>query len=245
MFKQAVRLVRSYHSARTLRLMSCIDDAQMNAIMNKNAASLAGASIYVTMYPCNECAKLIIQVSHLKLRTSFCVHHVGVISMPKFCAFRTKRLGNFMVFYNNKSAMHASGGYQARFLSPRKVGRQWPQLWSFKQDVQVGRRRGKVKQCDGLNFDMKLSWYRWWSYVSHGIELIPLTTPSLGPLGRYTQLHTWPSVYTFNCILKSFEIIRNLQVFTALSLSCTFEDFKCIHVCSQHSCGVYCCRWCT
>eukprot|EP00959_Pyramimonas_sp_CCMP1952_P132273 2765629-Pyramimonas_sp.AAC.1 len=35
--------------------------AEMNAIMNKNAASLAGASIYVTMYPCNECAKLIIQ----------------------------------------------------------------------------------------------------------------------------------------------------------------------------------------
>lgn len=36
----------------------------MNAIMNKNAASLAGASIYVTMYPCNECAKLIIQVRY-------------------------------------------------------------------------------------------------------------------------------------------------------------------------------------
>mmetsp|Transcript_4794 Transcript_4794/g.8243 ORF Transcript_4794/g.8243 Transcript_4794/m.8243 type:complete len:284 (-) Transcript_4794:218-1069(-) len=35
--------------------------AEMNAIMNKNSASLAGASIYVTLYPCNECAKLIIQ----------------------------------------------------------------------------------------------------------------------------------------------------------------------------------------
>ena len=36
---------------------------QMNAILNKNHASLDAASIYVTMYPCNECAKLIIQVS--------------------------------------------------------------------------------------------------------------------------------------------------------------------------------------
>jgi len=35
--------------------------AEMNAILNKNHASLVGASIYVTMYPCNECAKLIIQ----------------------------------------------------------------------------------------------------------------------------------------------------------------------------------------
>ena len=35
--------------------------AEMNAIMNKNSQSLHGATVYVTMYPCNECAKLIIQ----------------------------------------------------------------------------------------------------------------------------------------------------------------------------------------
>ena len=35
--------------------------AEMNAIMNKNAQNLDGASLYVTMYPCNECAKLVIQ----------------------------------------------------------------------------------------------------------------------------------------------------------------------------------------
>ena len=35
--------------------------AEMNAIMNKNAQSLRGATLYVTMYPCNECAKLVIQ----------------------------------------------------------------------------------------------------------------------------------------------------------------------------------------
>lgn len=35
--------------------------AEMNAVLNKNTASLAGAKIYVTMFPCNECAKLLIQ----------------------------------------------------------------------------------------------------------------------------------------------------------------------------------------
>ena len=35
--------------------------AEVNAILNKNAESLVGCSIYVTLFPCNECAKLIIQ----------------------------------------------------------------------------------------------------------------------------------------------------------------------------------------
>ena len=35
--------------------------AEMNAILNKNGASVAGARVYVTMFPCNECAKLLIQ----------------------------------------------------------------------------------------------------------------------------------------------------------------------------------------
>ena len=35
--------------------------AELNAIMNKNAADLAGCTIYVTLFPCNECTKLLIQ----------------------------------------------------------------------------------------------------------------------------------------------------------------------------------------
>ena len=35
--------------------------AEMNAIMNKTSASLDGCRIYVSLFPCNECAKLIIQ----------------------------------------------------------------------------------------------------------------------------------------------------------------------------------------
>lgn len=35
--------------------------AEANAILNASAASLRGARLYVTMYPCCECAKLLIQ----------------------------------------------------------------------------------------------------------------------------------------------------------------------------------------
>ncbi|XP_078494177.1 deoxycytidylate deaminase-like [Ciona intestinalis] len=35
--------------------------AEMNAIMNKNCSSVSGCTIFVALFPCNECAKLIIQ----------------------------------------------------------------------------------------------------------------------------------------------------------------------------------------
>lgn len=35
--------------------------AELNAILNKNSASVKECSIYVALFPCNECAKLIIQ----------------------------------------------------------------------------------------------------------------------------------------------------------------------------------------
>ncbi len=33
----------------------------MNAILNKNSADVKDCKIYVALFPCNECAKLIIQ----------------------------------------------------------------------------------------------------------------------------------------------------------------------------------------
>lgn len=35
--------------------------AELNAILNNNGGSLAGCRIYVALFPCNECAKAIIQ----------------------------------------------------------------------------------------------------------------------------------------------------------------------------------------
>ena len=35
--------------------------AEMNAILNKNSAEVKGCTIYVALFPCNECSKLIIQ----------------------------------------------------------------------------------------------------------------------------------------------------------------------------------------
>uniref|UniRef100_A0A8C8SEI0 Deoxycytidylate deaminase n=1 Tax=Pelusios castaneus TaxID=367368 RepID=A0A8C8SEI0_9SAUR len=39
--------------------------AELNAIMNKNSADVKGCSMYVALFPCNECAKLIIQAGKL------------------------------------------------------------------------------------------------------------------------------------------------------------------------------------
>ncbi|XP_022137276.1 deoxycytidylate deaminase isoform X2 [Momordica charantia] len=36
--------------------------AEVNAILNTNHASASGQKLYVTMFPCNECAKIIIQI---------------------------------------------------------------------------------------------------------------------------------------------------------------------------------------
>lgn len=36
--------------------------AEMNAILNRNCESVKGSTIYTVLFPCNECAKLIIQV---------------------------------------------------------------------------------------------------------------------------------------------------------------------------------------
>ncbi|KAL9972223.1 hypothetical protein ACROYT_G018489 [Oculina patagonica] len=35
--------------------------AELNAILNKNSADIKGCTIYVALFPCNECSKLIIQ----------------------------------------------------------------------------------------------------------------------------------------------------------------------------------------
>lgn len=51
------------------REAECVNDtkypyvchAELNAIMNKNAADLVGCRIYVTLFPCNECVKLLLQ----------------------------------------------------------------------------------------------------------------------------------------------------------------------------------------
>jgi dCMP deaminase len=41
--------------------------AEMNAIMNKNSASTKGCKMYVALFPCNECAKLIIQAGIIEV----------------------------------------------------------------------------------------------------------------------------------------------------------------------------------
>ena len=35
--------------------------AELNAVLNKNSADVKNCSIYVALFPCNECAKVVIQ----------------------------------------------------------------------------------------------------------------------------------------------------------------------------------------
>jgi len=50
--------------------------AEMNAIMNKNSADVKGCTIYVALFPCNECAKLIIQSGIRKVVYVSDKHHL-------------------------------------------------------------------------------------------------------------------------------------------------------------------------
>lgn len=35
--------------------------AELNAVLNKNSADVKNCTIYVALFPCNECAKIVIQ----------------------------------------------------------------------------------------------------------------------------------------------------------------------------------------
>ena len=50
-----------FHSSHQNCFCLLVCHAEMNAILNKNAADIKGCSIYVALFPCNECTKLIIQ----------------------------------------------------------------------------------------------------------------------------------------------------------------------------------------
>ena len=42
-------------------LLYTVCHAELNAILNKNTSDVKGCTMYVALFPCNECAKLIIQ----------------------------------------------------------------------------------------------------------------------------------------------------------------------------------------
>lgn len=58
--------------------MSLVCHAEMNAILNKIVGKLSGCKIYVALFPCNECAKLIIQ-SGIKHVRNGCCRIMGIV----------------------------------------------------------------------------------------------------------------------------------------------------------------------
>lgn len=59
--------------------------AETNAILNKNCASVKGCTIYVGLFPCNECAKIIIQsgIKRIVYLSDKYAHKDGTIASKK------------------------------------------------------------------------------------------------------------------------------------------------------------------
>ncbi|KAI5417291.1 uncharacterized protein LOC127074070 [Lathyrus oleraceus] len=75
--------------------------AEVNAILNTNHASAAGQRLYVTMFPCNECAKIIIQSG-----------------VSEIIYFVEKRLENSNVIYTASHKLLSLAGVKVRKHQP-------------------------------------------------------------------------------------------------------------------------------
>uniref|UniRef100_A0A1I8HAE0 dCMP deaminase n=1 Tax=Macrostomum lignano TaxID=282301 RepID=A0A1I8HAE0_9PLAT len=70
--------------------------AEMNAIMNKNSADVRDCTLYVALFPCNECAKIIVQSGITEV----------VYLSDKYCAHRAER-GGQKNLPDGRRAVHA------------------------------------------------------------------------------------------------------------------------------------------
>ncbi|KAF5476550.1 hypothetical protein F2P56_003294 [Juglans regia] len=76
--------------------------AEVNAILNTNHASAAGQRLYVTMFPCNECAKIIIQAG-----------------VSEVIYFVEKRLSNTDIAYMASNKLLSMAGVKVRKHQPQ------------------------------------------------------------------------------------------------------------------------------
>ncbi|KAL6319539.1 hypothetical protein AAG906_014215 [Vitis piasezkii] len=76
--------------------------AEVNAILNTNHASAAGQRLYVTMFPCNECSKIIIQSG-----------------VSEVIYFVEKRLNNSQVAYIASHKLLSMAGVKVRKHQPQ------------------------------------------------------------------------------------------------------------------------------
>ena len=90
--------------------------AEMNAILNKNNSNVAGSKVYVTMFPCNECAKLMIQAGIAEI----VFHEDKVQSEPKA---ETPGASNFKLAdqYSASKKLLALAGVKIRQHQFRRV----------------------------------------------------------------------------------------------------------------------------
>eukprot|EP00892_Ulva_mutabilis_P005394 jgi/Ulvmu1/3226/UM015_0267.1 len=93
--------------------------AEANALLNTNRSDVRGSSIYVTMTPCNECAKLLIQAGIQEViymeGKDVSENHVAHAGGPR----NTKEDANAM--YAAAAKMFKMAGVQLRQLKPSRA----------------------------------------------------------------------------------------------------------------------------
>ena len=90
---------------------SYVCHAEMNAVLNKNSADVKDCTIYVTLFPCNECTKIVIQAGIKKVvyfsnkKRDSCSHKAAVrmlelagISFRQFIPKEDKLVIDFNVY---------------------------------------------------------------------------------------------------------------------------------------------------
>ena len=87
-----------------------VTHSELNAILNYRGGSLEGTKLYVTLFPCNECAKAIIQAGIAEL-----VYACLLYTSRWSCVILCKKVEN-----NTKDNKSLEGGYGKRRTSDKR-----------------------------------------------------------------------------------------------------------------------------
>lgn len=94
----------------------------MNAILNKNSTDVKGCTIYVALFPCNECAKLIIQVQIQSGRRSVSgMESEALTQHGDTVAHRVQSGISRVVYYSDKYSADWKFAASRRLLDMAKV----------------------------------------------------------------------------------------------------------------------------
>jgi len=91
--------------------------AEMNAILNSNHSNLRGSRIYVTMFPCNECAKLIIQSGIVEV----IYYEAKISNLTPNSPDKGQQKQKDLMFHAAQKLCHMAGVKLTQFKASRKI----------------------------------------------------------------------------------------------------------------------------